>query len=262
MLYYIYGITDIGSTRSKNEDRMLIGNEVLSYGDAEAVLKAPFIAAVCDGVGGERGGEIAAQKCLAELSKFNYSSLADVKGEVMRIHEMVIEYAQTTQNHKNMQTTLCGLAIDEQGNGYCLNVGDSRLYRYANGAATRMSTDHTLVRYLYDMGEISLEEMKTSPDRNVIISSVGGENQPRIDFTPIGEKLGSLPNDAIIICTDGISDYIGKTEIEICMALDEKFDDKIDALYRLALSRGSSDNLTIIGVTQYHETDGDIHVRL
>ena len=250
MQYKIFGITDIGCVRSKNEDRLLIDNSVCDNGEITAHVAAPFVTAVADGVGGERGGELAAHMCLSELSKIGFSSLTDLKSEIMKIHGIILETAHSTQSHKNMQTTLCGLALDEKGYGYCFNVGDSRLYRYANGAATLLSTDHTLVRYLYDMGEITAQEMKTSPDRNVIISSIGGESQPpRIDVTSIGEPLGELPNDAVIICTDGITDYLGKTEIEVCMGLDLPFEEKIDALYRLAISRGSCDNLSIIGIT-------------
>ncbi len=250
MHYKVFGITDIGCTRSKNEDRILINGNVYSEGEISGEITLPSITAVCDGVGGERGGELAAQMCLEELSKTGFSSLRDVKKDVLAIHDKVLEQAKHIEEHQNMQTTLCALALDEKGTGYCINVGDSRLYRYANGAATLLSTDHTLVRYLYDMGEISAQELKTSPDRNVIISSIGGDNlPPRIDVTSIGEPFGALVNDTIIICTDGISDYLGKTEIEVCMALELPFEEKIDALYRLAISRGSCDNLSIIGIT-------------
>lgn len=250
MRFLVYGITDTGCVRSKNEDRILVGGAVCGGGEARAEQEAPMLAAVCDGVGGERGGERAAQLCLEELSKIKYSSLTDLKQTVAAIHGRVLEAAMATKEHRNMQTTLCALALDEKSNGLCVNVGDSRLYRYAGGAATLLSTDQTLVRYLYDMGEITAQEMKTSPDRNVILSSIGGERQPPIiSVTPLGEPFGSLADDTVILCTDGVSDYLGRTEIEVCMGLDADFEDKIDAIYRLALSRGSCDNLSIVGIT-------------
>lgn len=250
MRFLVFGITDIGCVRKKNEDRILVGGKVFDQGEASAEVCEPFMAAVSDGVGGERGGERAAQLCLDELSKVSYNSLTDMNEVVADIHEKILTAARATENHRNMQTTLCAFALDEKCNCICVNVGDSRLYRYAGGAATLLSTDHTLVRYLYDMGEISAQEMKTSIDRNVILSSVGGENNPpKIDVIPLGEKFGSLDGDTVILCTDGVTDYIGKTEIEVCMGLDLPFEEKIDAIYRLALSRGSCDNLSIIGIT-------------
>ena len=260
MYYKAYGITDIGCIRSKNEDRILINGKVYSEGEASSVVCTPSVTAVCDGVGGERGGEIAAQTCLDELSGKSFSSLCEIKDirrDILAIHDKVLDIAAKTQEHENMQTTLCALSLDEKGNGLCINVGDSRLYRYGNGLATLISTDHTLVQYLYDMGEISAQELKNSPDRNVIISSIGGDRlPPKIDITTIGAPFGVLVNDTIIICTDGVSDYVGKTEIEVCMGLELPFEEKIDALYRLALSRGSCDNLSIIGITTF-ETEED-----
>lgn len=254
MQFKVFGITDIGCVRSKNEDRLLINGKVYHEGEISGYIGAPSITAVCDGVGGERGGELAAQLCLEALSVTPFSSLRDIRADILEIHDRILDTASLTEEHKLMQTTLCALALDEKGSGYCINVGDSRLYRYANGAATLLSTDHTLVQYLYDIGEISAQEMKTSPDRNVIISSLGGDKlEPRIDITSIGEPLGSLVNDTVIVCTDGISDYVGKTEIEVCMGLKLPFEEKIDALFRLALSRGSCDNLSIIGITSLEE---------
>lgn len=246
----IFGITDKGAFLSKNEDRILIDGRVYDNGEISATVSAPALAAVCDGVGGERGGELAAGIALGELAKVRYSSLTDMEAVVMDIHRAVLQAAKEDSVHANMQTTLCALAVDEKLGCMCINVGDSRLYRYAGGAATLMSTDHTLVKYLYDMGEITADEMKTSPDRNVIISSIGGESQPpKIDITPLREPLGSLEGDTMLICTDGITDHVGKTEIEVCMGLDIPFEEKIDAIFRLALSRGSCDNLSVIGIT-------------
>ncbi len=261
MYYKAYGITDIGCIRSKNEDRILINGIVSADGESSALIGTPSITAVCDGVGGERGGELAAQLCLDELSQKSFSSLCeakDIRRDILAIHDKILDLAEATDEHQNMQTTLCALSLDEKGNGLCINVGDSRLYRYGNGLATLISTDHTLVQYLYDMGEISAQELKTSPDRNVIISSLGGDRlPPKIDVTTIGAPFGMLVNDAIIICTDGLSDYVGKTEIEVCMTLEIPFEEKIDALYRLALSRGSCDNLSIIGITTLDENGDD-----
>lgn len=245
----IYGITDKGAVLESNEDRILIDGRVYREGETAALVTEPTLAAVCDGVGGETGGEMAAEFCLSELAKVRYSSLTDLKSVIIDIHNKLLEAASFDERYRNMQTTLCAFALDEKCNCCCVNVGDSRLYRYAGGVATQLSTDHTLVRYLYDMGEMTAEEMKTSPDRNVIISSVGGDEQiPRIDVFTIGEKFGTLPDDTIIICSDGITDHVGRTEIEVCMGLDVPFEDKIDAIYRLALSRGSCDNLSVIGI--------------
>ena len=77
MYYYIYGITDKGNYREQNEDCILIDHEVINSGSYESTVAAPFIAAVCDGVGGENAGEVASELCLRHLSILEYNSGVD-----------------------------------------------------------------------------------------------------------------------------------------------------------------------------------------
>ena len=67
MRYYIYGYTDTGSCRNNNEDAVLVNKEIITEGFCESVADAPFITAVCDGVGGENAGELASKLCLQYL---------------------------------------------------------------------------------------------------------------------------------------------------------------------------------------------------
>lgn len=71
---------------------MLINHEVIRHGGAEAVIEAPFLSAVCDGVGGEHKGEIASKLCLQYLSLLNYSSSTDLSLELMTIHNNIKKY--------------------------------------------------------------------------------------------------------------------------------------------------------------------------
>ena len=84
MYYYIFGITDKGNYREQNEDCILIDHEVINSGSYESTVAAPFIAAVCDGVGGENAGEVASELCLRHLSILEYNSGVDIEKNAYR----------------------------------------------------------------------------------------------------------------------------------------------------------------------------------
>lgn len=231
---------------------MLVGNEVVQCGGKESVVSAPFISAVCDGVGGEHKGEIASKLCLQYLSLVNYNSNTDLNTELLTIHNNIKKYGVTHDNSVNMQTTLCCLAVDENGSAMCVNVGDSRLYRYVNGKARQISSDQTYGRFLYERGEINdLDELDPQM-RSAIISSMGSVIQnPKIDCIPFISEFGAEDDDTVFICSDGASDFVSADEIEVAMSLELPLKDKIEALCELALKNGSTDNLTILGIKPF-----------
>lgn len=256
MNYYIYGFTDKGNYRHHNEDAMLVRGQVVRHGGAEAVDSAPFLTAVCDGVGGEHKGEVASKLCLQYLSMLSYSGSTDINSELLAIHNNIKKYGIKHDECVNMQTTLCCLAVDENGRAMCVNIGDSRLYRYVNGKARQISSDQTYGRYLYEQGEINdIEELEPQM-RSAIISSIGSVLQnPKIDCIPFISQFGLEDDDIVFICSDGISDYISTDEIEIAMSLELPLKDKIEALCELALKNGSTDNISIVGVKPYRSDE-------
>ncbi|MBR1563231.1 MAG: serine/threonine-protein phosphatase [Ruminococcus sp.] len=252
MYYYIYAMTDKGNYREINEDCVLVDHEVKSSGSRDACVSAPFITAVCDGVGGENAGELASKLCLAHLAALDYSSSVDLKKTVTNIHNKIKRQGVRTEGSANMQTTLCALAVDEQGRALCVNVGDSRMYRYVNGTVRQISTDQSYGRYLYDHGKIEKMSDLDPQQANAIISSVGSTvNEPSIDITPIMSGFGKEPDDMILITSDGFSDCVSPEEIEIGMELDIPIAKKLSALFHLALKNGSTDNLSVIGIKPY-----------
>lgn len=253
MNYYIYGFTDKGNYRSNNEDSMLIYREVIQSGGCEATVSAPFLTAICDGVGGEQAGEIASRLCLQHLSILDYSSKTNLDETLLNIHNKIKKCGISDAGAVNMQTTLCCLAVDENGSATCINVGDSRMYRYVNGSARQISCDQTYGRFLYENGEINdLDELDPKM-QSAIISSMGSVlQQPLIDYTQFVSEFGGESDDTVFICSDGISDYVSLDEIEIAMSLDLPFKDKVEALCELSLKNGSTDNISLIGIKPYH----------
>jgi serine/threonine protein phosphatase PrpC len=250
--YYIYGYTSKGAVRGENEDRILIDGRIKSDGSRYSIVSAPFITAVCDGVGGEKAGELAAQTCLEELAKVQYRSDVDIKGVVNDIHRKVKKSGVIGEGTLNMQTTLCALAVDENGEAVCINVGDSRMYRYVNAAIRQISTDQSYRQFVYEHGSEGEEKHIDPKLQNAIVSSIGSlSNDPEIEVVQLVTRFGKEPDDMILIVSDGISDFVSEQQLEIGMGLDLPIGQKLEAIAQLAADNGSQDNISIIGIKPY-----------
>lgn len=252
MFYYIYGATDKGNYREQNEDCILIDHEVINSGSYESTVAAPFIAAVCDGVGGENAGEVASELCLRHLSILEYGSAVDMKKALLDVHGKIKKQGVRAENAANMQTTLCCLAVDEEGKSLCVNVGDSRMYRYVNGTIRQISVDQSYARYMYEHGRIDDVSELEPQYQNAIISSLGSTlNDPDIAQTPLVADFGKEPDDMIIIVSDGVSDYVSEEEMVVGLGLDLSLSEKLGAIMELALTNGGTDNVSIVGIKPY-----------
>ncbi len=248
ILYYCCGITDKGAVRDNNEDAYLINKVVLSQAQMESDVNAPFIAAVADGVGGEAAGEVASRLALELLSSVKFGRRVNMLAKIMNIHEKIRRYGITHGGKENMQTTLCALAVDENERAYIINAGDSRMYRFRGGVLRQLSTDQSLVQLLYEQGKISRDEKKTHAQKNVIFPVLGNiAEEPSPQVTEI--EGGIQEGDLIVICTDGLSDYITMGEFEETLAMPMRLPRRLRALVDAAMKNGSPDNITVVGIS-------------
>lgn len=248
-MYYCCGITDKGIMKH-NEDAYMIDNKVMTVGNIDFMVKVPFMAAVSDGVSGENYGEIASKKCLEFLSQIKFNSDINLKKEILNVHHNLYDYGIQDNKTKNMQATLCAIAIDENDNLYTINVGDSRMYRYRRGNIKQISRDQSLVQLLYEEGTITADEKKNHVHRNIIFPVMGNiSSEPKPDIKNLNEimKYGDL----ILICSDGLSDYVSCTEMEDILDLPVRLPKRLEKLVKLAIDNGSQDNITIVALCCY-----------
>lgn len=247
-MYYCCGITEKG-IMPHNEDAMLIGSDVVDSGSSEQNIHAPFIAAVSDGVSGERSGEVASKMCLELVRDIHYSGIIRLDIRLHEIHRQLAEYSAQNPETHNMQATLCGIAVDEKGGILSFNVGDSRLYRFRHGRISQISRDQSLVQLLYEEGTITLEQRRTHVHRNIIFPAFGNINTvPKIDITPI--EGGLERGDVLLLCTDGISDYLSPLDMEEFLELPKKLPERLELMVKSALEKGCKDNLTVIAIVE------------
>ena len=245
-MYFCCGITEQG-IMPHNEDALMIAGSVRDSGASAEYVKAPFIAAVSDGVSGESAGEIASMTCLNLLRDVNYNADTDLKDALLGIHRTLTEQGSKNRETENMQATLCGVAIDEYDMVHPFNVGDSRVYLFRAGRLRQITRDQTLVQLLYEEGSITLEEKKTHVHRNIIFPAIGNmKSTPQVDFFPMDGGL--LYGDMLLICTDGLSDHLSSYDIEEVLELPKSLPERLNMLVKMSLARGCNDNISVIAI--------------
>lgn len=248
-MFYCCGITDTGRVRDHNEDAFLINRLVMSSAELESNVRAPMVAAVADGVGGEASGEVASRLALQLLSDMKPSPKTDYEKKIMTIHRSLQRHG-VLHKSENMQTTLCALVVEESGRALLINVGDSRLYLYRGGKIKQLSRDQSLVQMLYEQGHITSEQKINHSQKNVIFPVLGSlSDDPKPQIAEIDGGLSH--GDIVIICSDGLSDKLTNGDFESILAQPKKLPKRLADMVTLALDNGSRDNVTVVGVTYF-----------
>ncbi|SOC15794.1 protein phosphatase [Ureibacillus xyleni] len=243
-MYKIYGLTDIGNVRTLNEDGFVINDVLIDEGDYFTDEDANFLTVVCDGMGGESSGEVASFLTLkAFATTENIQSKEDIKHLIEQtIQEDILRHIEKNPQTKGMGTTIAGVLCREH-KITIFHVGDSRVYRFRDDFIRQMTKDHSLVQTLYDSGQISFEEKRTHPDRNILLRSLGQKNV-KVEFL----ELPSLTEvgDVYLLCTDGLTEYVSEDELERFLRESKPVDQLAQELVQLAIDRGGADNITVI----------------
>lgn len=234
--------SDIGKKRLANED---------SYFVSEFTKNIGYII-VADGMGGHRGGAVASKMTVDCIkSCFDKSFEWKNEGDIKNLLKNAIELANKTvyaaakeDSHLLGMGTTVVLCIVENENLYIANVGDSRLYHITQDKINQVTKDHSVVQELIDLGEISEKEAENHPNKNLITRAVGTNADVETDFYKFKAKSG----DMIVICTDGLSNMVGKDEIKSIVTSEIDLKDAVKKLVDRANERGGLDNITVAAV--------------
>lgn len=246
-MYTYAAITDIGPCYEKNDDRILVADEVLSEGENGGIWeKEYFLAAICDGVGGLDCGYEAAQTGLLAIREL--SGRHPDRSSIRSAVETANTDIRMQQEHRGlvdgMRTTLAGISVYGK-DAYVFNAGDSRVYLYRKERIRQLSKDHSVVQELIDIGKLTREEAKIYPDRNLITKCLGEEehvNARIIDMT--GEIEAG---DVFLLCTDGMTDSISDEELEELLRTGEGIPLHILCRQMIdrAIKNGATDNISV-----------------
>ena len=169
----VWGMTDVGLTRQENQDAYAV------YTDQDNGFT---VGVVCDGMGGPGGGKLASELAVETFLAVCRERLrADMSARnVQTVAESAVKEANTAIYQRSCSDRLRGMgttlvsAIAWDGQALVSNVGDSRAYRIpAGGGITRITKDHSFVERLVERGDITAEEARRHPNRNLITRALG-----------------------------------------------------------------------------------------
>ncbi len=235
----LWSITDKGAVRQQNED------------SSRCWVRADGLAAavICDGMGGARAGKVAstiAVESFCEVLEREGANWSASPGQVLTTaaevaNQAVYFKAEMESACSGMGTTLVAALV--VGNKACiLNVGDSRAYHVTSEGITRISRDHSVVEDLISHGEITPEQARLHPQRNLITRALGAEKTVKADLYEIPVKEG----DFLLLCSDGLTNLATDQEILYELLHGGPAEDCCQRLLDITLTRGAPDNVTVV----------------
>ena len=247
-----------GMTGKNNEDRYAVASFVLDDNNKMPVL----FAVLADGIGGHRGGEVAADLAVNHIVQ----AAAKSDGRHIRhtIEDVIVEASDAIAAHsaskeelKGMGST-CALAWIVGDKLHTATVGDSRIYLMRAGRIQQLTTDHTWVQEAIEKGVITPEKAREHPNVHVIRRYLGSPTPPDPDFrmklsrdeadqhAENNQGVQLLPGDVLLLCSDGLTDLVWDDEILEVIRSKPSLKEAAHALIELANGRGGHDNTTVV----------------
>ncbi len=228
-------LTDIGLKKKTNEDRVL----------ARRVDQATWLFAIADGLGGQPGGELAADTAMAVLEKFtpdpeSHNLEQEVVALLLRANEEIIRQGEIQPDFCCMGTT-ADVVLLRDYRVFWAHIGDSRLY-YLHGKRLRQVTvDQNLAGELHAAGRITEQERRAHPGLGFLTQCLGED-----DIEPASGSFSLLPGDLFMLCSDGLHDLIPRETIEFILRCNLNLEVMIEVLKKEALAAGGDDNIGLV----------------
>ena len=231
---YVWGTgTHVGRVRDGNEDSLFPSESGSSNG--------PVILMVADGMGGAVAGEVASRLAVEAATAAAVDEPVTPEARVLAANQAVIEATRENPTLAGMGTTMTLVALGPDGTAEFAHVGDSRGYLVRDGSMELLTTDHTLVHELIELGRITPEEAEHHPHRHLITRVLG--------LGPIGVDTFTVElreGDRILLCSDGLNTMVSDLTIEGLLAAGQGVEPTAWALIEQANTAGGLDNTTVL----------------
>ena len=232
-------LTDTGKVRDHNEDSVIIvKNDEGSY-----------LMAIADGMGGHSAGEVASSMVVTHIgSRFQKLSSIGSKQDainwlrenVKEINSQIIKYSENNPEASGLGTT-CVMALMTKEFLMFVNIGDSSGFVIKNGKLKKVTKDHTLVNFLVETGDLSPEQAKNHPKKNVLMRALGASDQCELDIFDVETDV-----DGVLLCSDGLTNMLSVEQVEkVLDETDIEVDEKLIKLIKKCNVRGGLDNISI-----------------
>ena len=236
-----WGISDPGCVRPQNQDAFQI----------EQLDRNATLCVVCDGMGGAKSGNVASTLAIdvfVQEIKRSWKSNMDqekinqtLRGAVKLATVTVYAQAMQFEAFSGMGTTLVAVLIKGK-EATVVNVGDSRAYSVERDGIKRLPKDHSLVQMMIERGEITPEQARNYPGKNLITRAIGTE--PVVECDIFHKKMER--GDGVLRCSDGLSTLLDDQEIlfEVVHGINKQY--CCQRLLDIAKNRGAPDNVTCV----------------
>lgn len=234
---YFY-FTDSGKVREHNEDSVII----VENKNKEILLS------VADGMGGHKAGEVASSIAIGHLGKRfkelgtignKEDAIAWIKDVVSETNLLIYKYTEENPTSTGMGTTLV-LAILTKDYLLFGNIGDSSGYVIKRKKLHKITNDHTLVNLLISSGELTEEEAREHPRKNVLMRALGASTSVEMDIFDVETDV-----EGIMLCSDGLTNMLDNEQINKVLIEDTAVESRVRKLIIKSNNRGGSDNISV-----------------
>jgi protein phosphatase len=230
---YVWGAgTHVGRVRDGNEDSL--------YPSESGSSEGPLVLMVADGMGGAVAGEVASRLAVQAAADASPGDPQTPEDRVLAANRAVVDATRDDPSLAGMGTTMTLVELDGDRAEFA-HVGDSRAYLLRDGELRLLTTDHTLVHELIEMGRITPQEAEHHPHRHLITRVLG--------LGPIGVDTFTVDledGDRILLCSDGLNTMVSDFVIQELLAAGHGVDPTVWALIEQANTAGGLDNTTVL----------------
>ena len=232
-----FGKTDRGLCREINQDYISVSEEPIG--------NLPNLFLVADGMGGHKAGDLASEYTVAKVQEAVSKSMQTIpyqilKGAFQYANQNLLEKAGESDSYTGMGTTLVAATVKNDA-VYVVNVGDSRLYKIGD-KIEQITEDHSLVEEMVRMGEISKEQARNHPDKNIITKAMGVSDTVEPDYFDTDLQKG----ECLLMCSDGLTNMVSDRQIKEIVELRTDLESCAKELIRAANQNGGRDNIAVV----------------
>ena len=232
-----WGMKDIGKCREINQDYISVSEEPIG--------NLPNLFLVADGMGGHKAGDLASEYTVAKVQEAVSKSMQTIpyqilKGAFQYANQKLLEKAGESDSYTGMGTTLVAATVKNDA-VYVVNVGDSRLYKIGD-KIEQITEDHSLVEEMVRMGEISKEQARNHPDKNIITKAMGVSGTVEPDYFDTDLQKG----ECLLMCSDGLTNMVSDRQIKEIVELRTDLESCAKELIRAANQNGGRDNIAVV----------------
>ena len=233
-----FSLTDVGQVRSQNQDYV--------YASEQPIGNLPNLFVLADGMGGHNAGDFASRCAVSVIEAsvkkdMSFNPIKIMRHAIEEANEKIHELAKADAGKAGMGTTLVAVTVVGYY-AYVANVGDSRLYISGEQGLVQITRDHSWIAEMVMRGELSKEEARNHPDKNIITRALGASEEVDIDFFDVQLE----EKNRILLCSDGLSNMVEDTELCRIISQEKALSEIGAELILTANGNGGLDNIAVV----------------